>query len=414
MGVASGSPVRITLLPPLAASEAVALALAKLAWYLAPYSDRPFHIVAFWQEPPVPAAALPFSPALAACLDRGAAATLASIAGRIENVALPAADLPERLAATEILYVWDAVAAQAFLKSHGLRIGRFARPATLLADPRFNRFQSFTVPHLLWQWFGTPDPEGTAQALRCLTAEARSRAGSDRCFVVGGGESVLSATDLDAAHGLAVVCNAVIQCESLIERLQPIAITLMDPFLAGPSRYGEAYRRVLGGFLARHRPWLVTFDLYRPLYQSWFGDSLDGRVIGLGFENRGFPPDRFQIDLARTGRVVDARNVVTSLAIPLACTLADEICLVGLDGIDPSTPNLYRSLCIPDVGDSRLVVSGDLPGNSDPDYQQRHSDSLNALIAWAERAGKRFVVTTPSHYPSLQTRYRAWSGQGAP
>lgn len=388
----------VIVLPPFETTEEAAEISGKLSWYTAPYAGRIAAIRCFGTV----ADAGDFARlSHAHVFDRHIPDLLESFVPKVE--CLPASGIKDRDIWAEEgdgVIVWNARRFHGLLADcPELRRHLRGRPMVLI-DRKANPFESFQLPYFLHRLFGTGRIDDEAAAFQRFLEEAGRRPDPDLCNVYGGGCSVLELRHFPP--GGAVLCNAMVAYPELTQRLSPVAVALYDPLLAGCSRYGALFREELARFFIDSPAWVVTLDLYAPYYRAVLPAPARERVIGVPAEFGDFPPRRTHLDLAREFRCVDAWNVITTLSIPLATTLADNIGLLGLDGVDPSAPGVYDSIKIDDDCDSILRVHGRLPGGGDADYDRKHAQTLDATISAALASGKTFRVHTPSHYPILQ------------
>jgi hypothetical protein len=400
----------ILLLPPFETTEDLTEVLCKLAWYAAPYLTNGLRFLGLTCGD----VAVPAEPYIRkAIFDSRVPIQMGAIAERI--LLLPLDDLPGFLSGPDepSCIIWDARQFRAFLKNHKDLRDRLRHRPMVLIDKVVNPFESFQLPHFFQREFGSLPPPASLSSppsddhdrfLRFLDA-VRRRPDSGRCNVYGGGYSLFDLADDAIPPGVAVLCNAVITQHDLIRRVDPVAVAITDPLLAGCSRYGEMFRDELVRFMATTDAWVFTLNLYAPYYRAILPEDSRARVVGMPVRYGDFPPETVNLDFAAEFVCVDSWNVVTTLSIPLATTIADEVGLLGLDGIDPARPDVYNSISIYDQHNSIGRLHGQLPGNIDAAYNRRHAQALTLLIRAGKARGKRFEAITPSHYPVLRELY---------
>ena len=265
-------------------------------------------------------------------------------------------------------------------------------------------------------------------ARRKSVAEARQRlvdrvqtlrVGDPRpVYIFGTGPSLQSAVERSFSDGTVVVCNTIVRDPELWHHLNPDFLTAGDAiYHFGHTAHARAFRadalrrlqesdgRTLFAYPAQ-------FDV---IVRSEFGE-VGSLLIPIPY---GEHTD-ISVDLAKHFRFPDLGNALTSLLLPLACTLSNDVRLWGFDGRAPgdtgfwanSNRHAYPEL-MQSIRDSHPAFFADLiPEGKEVQYVKRvHGDLLEDCLSDAERRGFRFRMLHPSWTPTLQKRYCEPSAQ---
>lgn len=227
----------------------------------------------------------------------------------------------------------------------------------------------------------------------------------DRAYLMATGPSISQYRYFDYSNALTIVCNSVINDEELMEIVRPQILVFADPiFHFGPSQYAATFREKLSESAQRHNYTIFIPIKYYPLFVAAMPQLAD-RTIAMPFLK-----DRdFNFDLRHEFMLKTTANILTFLMVPLVCTFADEIGILGCDG-RPLAENTYfwghntNTQFNDKMANIRVVHPGFF--NIDyNDYYLEHCQTLESELSAGEAIGKKFISLGFSHIPALNTRY---------
>ena len=218
-----------------------------------------------------------------------------------------------------------------------------------------------------------------------------------------------SANLLDAESAGAdvrIVCNSIVRNIDLIERLQPNVIAFFDPvFHVGPSRYSAGFRADLLRALSECDADIVTSSLFVDALLNNMPELADRTTI------LGVLPARssWAWPTVANPAVKLGTNIMNTIMLPLALSLADEVQIAGCDGRKPtenyfwthSATNQYDDEMMRTVFDAHpgFFQSVDYQG-----YYELHCREMDDILTVAEGQGKHVRPVTPSWIPALVKR----------
>lgn len=372
----------ISVHPPFEWLDDLASWTFRLCWYAAPFAATVPHLE-FTVAPELLAAGDPagqpgfdppeaFDPAVRGCLDM--------LRDRVRFV--------ETAAPGAVRFVWRADPGP---------VG----PGSLVLDRHANPYEVDELPAFFASRHAPPEAARRNHAKFGGFVRLLRQHDVGRVVILAGGPS---AADLDLAPyeaDLLIVANTLISQDRVRDHRGPTAAVVADPYFAGMTRYAAAFRASLDDFLKVPNRIVLTLDRFAP----YIAPGRDERIVGVPAESRGFPPDGVNLDLLARFVCVDAWNTATTLALPLACTVADTILLAGLDGRDRSSGTPWQSHRYTDLTQTLLHCHGVLPQGDDDAYYLRHERTLTAQIAATEALGKKIVSLTRSHFRAVDARF---------
>ncbi len=227
----------------------------------------------------------------------------------------------------------------------------------------------------------------------------------NRAYVFGTGPSLEQAFSRKFDDGLCIACNSMVKNRQLMDHLKPKIIIFCDPiFHAGCSAYAMEFRKSLQETLNRHKCYLfVPFRDYA-LYKANMKKDITNRIIGIPLKGISEP----NLNLNKSFHVMSTRNVITLMSLPVACTIADEINILGCDG-KKITDNQYfwshhkKS----QINEHMETIKKCHPAffNIDyNDYYKEHCETLETMLLAGEALGHRFNNLTKSYIPALLKR----------
>lgn len=410
----------LLLVPAFPDLETLGEHLGRLAWYLAPHSPwiGCLRVLVKDMDPWDVEEALPRT--IPDHLDPAVADIVRTMGLSIEVLREDDAPLPGAAPITDIL-VWrqDPAATPATV---GGTKKRGAIPVHDV-DPEFGTNRIHAIPKTLADLFPRHNVPIHQQRFAQAVADLEQRRPIQRAYVVGGGPSVHTVLDRGFEDGFTIACNCLLFDPTLVAALDPSFLAFMDACFIGPSRAGRMFRDHLTAWLDGDPcRWVVTFASWAPYLEESLPEHLLERVIGVPSEHVDLPLTAFNPDLRRAWWLPDSHNVITSISLPLASTLAKDIVVMGMDGRRPDEP--YQSW----GRTSDLDVEAEAEREPDdpflralrrthpwrrswmsPEYQQTYHANLEISFSRAfeaiEAEGRRVRSLTPSHMAGVAARY---------
>ncbi len=220
--------------------------------------------------------------------------------------------------------------------------------------------------------------------------------------------SQVVAANYDYGDGVSVVCNSLIRNKKLMNSVNPRVLICGDPvFHAGPSRYAAAYRKDLMQTMANFDVWLVTHSNFVPIMRNLLGEKYYDRIIGI----RTQVEIDINLNLLESLSVLTTENILTMQMLPVACTLSDDINILGCDGRSFLEESYFwkhdkTSQYDEHMEETKLVHPSFFERDFN-NYYLTHCATVERTLSTAESAGKTIRMITPSYIPPLAKRYQA-------
>jgi hypothetical protein len=247
-----------------------------------------------------------------------------------------------------------------------------------------------------------PTYEPIELGLRRLRERA---AGATTAFVLATGPSA-SLVDVEAVDAdVRITCNSAVRDVEMMRKLRPQILCFTDPvFHLGPSRYAAGFRRDAVRIATEIDALVVCgARLSGPLLG--LEPSLRDRLVVVPWQDAG--PWRWPTD--RNPTVRQGGNVMTTLMLPLAFLLADDVTIAGSDGRRPTEQYFWKHNTQLQYSDELMKTVFDTHPSffrhvDYGDYYDQHCEFLEELIQAGEAAGKTVRALTPSWIPALVKR----------
>ncbi|MDD5198737.1 MAG: hypothetical protein PHC88_02960 [Terrimicrobiaceae bacterium] len=397
--------VKVTFLPVIPDAAVLADLVYRASWYLSPVFDKVKKVV-FPVAPGV--GAQDGSPAY---MDEEVARCRGQIRDLLEfRESVTLDDIRSLVADADIVLVWDSKLwdPPARLSSYG--VFRRGRRTFFNVDRQTYSREASTwldVPRLL----GSSRSSVVAECREKFAEMAAALGGGQRAYVFGTGPCLEEIAEMELLQGVRVVSNSLVRNERLMEKIRPSIVCCGDPvFHAGCSGYAAEFRRNLADAMQRHPLYAVVPITHYPYYRAHFPASLMKRIFGVPINKLG----HFNFDLLSDYEVNQTGNILTMLMLPVASTLAREVCIGGCDGRSDKAQAYFWSHHAP----SQIVDKMDAAKESHPgffrisytDYYDQHCETLELLMQEGEQAGHIFRNITTSHVPGLARRDFSDSG----
>jgi hypothetical protein len=239
-------------------------------------------------------------------------------------------------------------------------------------------------------------------ALERLRAKA---AGGGSAFILATGPSALTVDLANVTADVRITCNSAVRDLDRIKEFRPDVIAFTDPvFHFGPSRYAAGFRRDVVRAVEAVDALVVCGHAFAgPLLD--LQPQLRERLVVIPHQHGG--PWRWPT--ARNPTVREAGNIMTTLMLPIAFMLADDVSIAGADGRQPTENYFWKH-------NPQLQYSGELMQtvfDAHPsffrdsvyaDYYESFCADVEELIQCGESHGKTVRAVAPSWIPALRKR----------
>jgi hypothetical protein len=264
-----------------------------------------------------------------------------------------------------------------------------------------------------WTWCGLVYEQMTEWERRKMRSDAQRRFNRfcgnlpryKRCYVFGTGPSLDEAWRHDFSDGYRIVCNTMVANPALLDHIQPHFITAGDAVHHFDlNLHAWAFQQDLVKALKARDMLFVTRDLFVPLFMHHHPSAAPKTVAAP--LHRG--PVHF--DLARRLVYHEMGNIFTSMMLPLASFLADEIYMLGFDGRAPGAERFWRysnqsayEALKPAIAEAHPAFFARMDYEA---YNAMHNKNIESVCSAGESMGKQYVCMCPSHLSALQRRYQ--------
>lgn len=224
-------------------------------------------------------------------------------------------------------------------------------------------------------------------------------------YIFGTGPSLAKAFDYDFSDGITIACNSMVKNRELLEHIDPKIIVIGDPiFHSGCSSYAGVFRKYLCEAMDTYKIYsIVPFRDYK-LYIENLPSRFRKKIIGIPLEHIR----NVNLDLNKRFVVKSTSNILTLFLIPIACTMFDEVGILGCDGRKIENNNYFWD----HHKESQLNDQMENIKKAHPaffkidynDYYLTHCQILEEWLSKGEKQGIKFNYLTDSYIPALQKR----------
>lgn len=213
-------------------------------------------------------------------------------------------------------------------------------------------------------------------------------------------------------NALKITCNEAIVNKKLVEHIKPHIYMLADPIPFGPSLYAEELRRHMIETVRKCNAYVVVPEIQVPLLLSHYPE-LSERLIGMPVSHAArqwnFPtPERFFVKVTS--------NIFTLYMLPIASAIADNIFILGADGI-PSSKDMKQDWAHSKALSHfqhfmKTAIDTHPTFSSAIDYgylYRKHCRTVEDLVGFGESEGKKYYTLAESYIPAL--RERLWQAR---
>lgn len=223
-------------------------------------------------------------------------------------------------------------------------------------------------------------------------------------YVFGSGPSLQGALDRQLEPGVKIICNAIVQSEKALERLNPDVLVAVDAFFFSHMGFGQRYREAIKQFLSHSSRYCIVPEMYAALLLAHYPE-LRHQVIGIPITST-----IYHFPVLDSFWAKSLSNVVTTLAIPIASSLANTILIAGCDGSSNSKKKWdYSKEARWDEtlnAAHKAHTSYKLMIKSRESYNEQHNRNMEELIALGEKCGRTYYSLTSSFIPALAKRFK--------
>jgi hypothetical protein len=316
------------------------------------------------------------------------------------NVSTSPKGLWSALARFDVVFVWDWTFEE--------RPRRVAQASSKLLNVDRHRYASEA-----WSWSefaastsGELDgPELAGSSRERLAAHLDALPSYGKAYVFGTGPSLDCAMDMDFSDGYRIVCNTIVENEALVRHIDPHVIVAGDAvYHYAPNVHATAFRRDLEKGLPKSDMIFVTRDIYHTLLTRHHPTIAKKTVVA----ESGVPGIHFNARERLVYHQWPMGNILNSLMLPIASSLADDIHLLGFDGRAPDDAYFWKTASKSSYDDLKPPMREAHPAffaTTDYErYAQAHSDTANKIMEAGESQGKRYVCLNQSYIPAFQSR----------
>ena len=393
--------VTVTFLPAITDPEILADLVHRSSWYLSPIADKIRGIIF-----PVSGNIDTKAGDRPAYLDGESASCRWQLAPLFEFREI--ADIDDErgvVADADIVLVWDSRLWDPPTRLSSFGVFRRGGRTFFNVDRQTHAREASTwldVPRLL----GACRSAVAAQCREKFAGMVETLGHARRAYVFGTGPSLEQVADAHLLDGVRVVSNSLVRNTRLMDKIQPSIVCCGDPvFHAGCSGYAAEFRRNLAEAMTRYPQLHAIVPItHYPYYCAHFPKELVSRIIGVPIIKMG----RFNFDLLTDFNANQTGNILTMLMLPVASTLAREICIGGCDGRADKGQTYFWSHHAPSqIADKMDDAKEAHPGFfkiSYTDYYDQHCATLELLMCQGEEDGRIFRNITTSYVPALARR----------
>ena len=236
-------------------------------------------------------------------------------------------------------------------------------------------------------------------------AENISSINYDKACLFGTGPSLETAYDFDFSDCLSIVCNSIVQDDSLINHIHPKFIAAGDVVShLGVSKYAEKFRKDLIRVLKSNPDMMFITTVSFGYILLVHHPEIEGQCI-LAEQSMKGP----NYNLTESFELPQLDSTMNIHMLPLAATFCNKICFLGADGKSNDRDNEDFWAHAKNAQYSDLVNSGHQSHptfdiNRKKNTYEFHKYSIKTTILKGERRGKSYVSLSPSNLPVLESR----------
>ncbi|MDA9263406.1 hypothetical protein N9P71_00975 [Saprospiraceae bacterium] len=205
-------------------------------------------------------------------------------------------------------------------------------------------------------------------------------------------------------NSIRIICNSLIKNKKFIDFINPTAIVAADPlFHFGHSKYAKKFRNDLIDTIKKYNCTLFVPQFNLPMFLKHY-PQLKQNIIGLNFQTSINIPNRKNVSVKGT------ENIFTLMMLPIACSIAKHIFVIGMDGKDPSKKNDYfwehhgEFQYVDLMEETQKLHNSFFRDRDYIHYFENHCNEVNLLIEYIESQNKTVITLEKSNIPAFQSR----------
>lgn len=224
-----------------------------------------------------------------------------------------------------------------------------------------------------------------------------------KVYIFGRGPSLSRAHIYDFSDGVRIVSNQTVRDLELMRHISPHFITACDhAYHYGCSKLADYFRNDLYTYLMNNNVYfLLPIDVL-PLFEAHYPELAD-KIIGVPYTS-----SEFNIDLLAKYAVRGSVGILHEMLIPVGCTIADEVLLLGFDGKSPNDNSdrvwtYAKNVDYPQ--DIIETIHGSRPGyytGETGSFENLFESELYTLISKVKNSGKQVISIEKSYHKPLQ------------
>lgn len=213
------------------------------------------------------------------------------------------------------------------------------------------------------------------------------------------GPSIEEIYHRDFKEDFNIVANSLVKDKAFLEQIRPklIAFTDVNLYISPNEHCLEFFKDVLSA-VERYDADIITFDYLKPLIVKHF-PKMENKIIGVPAGAKHFVfPDIMNFSTKTTG------NILTTIMLPVASALCDEIGIAGCTG--RSREEIWKYNPNMEYSESKQSVFGMWPSafrdEKQDDFYDNYCKVVEELIRYGEKRGKKYINMTTSYIPALR------------
>ncbi|KAB7519443.1 hypothetical protein [Halosegnis rubeus] len=273
---------------------------------------------------------------------------------------------------------------------------------TMIVDPQY--FSAVEIDRWLQlsNYAEIDEENNSISSFRKLENDYRD---CDTAFVFARGPSLKHAYDYELGDdSISIICNGIVRDRELLDHIDPDILTAADPILFSPSKYGHKFRQDAADAMESYEMATIIPPKYHALVNNHFS-GLDFITIPSIESEKPIFPTSDNLKVRATA------NIMTLFMLPIASSIADEVYIIGADGMDDPksgsfdhyeatryNPELVKSAteCHPSYYRDNKFSS----------YYEDHLDTMRDIIEYGEQQGIEYYSLTDSNIPCLAERVK--------
>ena len=317
--------------------------------------------------------------------------------GLNENVRIAVPENVENIfETTDVICVWDLEKTSERLTGYENKL--------YAVDPNFwGIVETKNYLFLYYQSFSKEEQEYCVSQSKEQFQKLKIQNHKRRANVFCAGPSIEEIYDKEFGEDFNIAANSLVKDKVFLERIKPKLIAFIDANLyMSPNAHGLKFWEDVLEAVEKYDAHVVVYAHIKPLVVNHF-PQIEDRVIGI-------PAVAKEIVFPETENflILKAGNVLTSLLLPVASALCDEIGIAGCTGYGKGETGLWKYNSTMQYSELRQSVSdmwlSKYRDACPEDYYDRHCKVVEAFIKYGESCGKKYINMTTSYIPILEKR----------